>query len=94
VNGRVERFDGDLLHFPYRSIQDHHDRIDRYTALSAEQSNANRRHFNPLKLAFGPVLFFVKTFFLQRGFLDGRQGVRIAYMGARYVFLKEFRILR
>ncbi len=94
LTGRVERFDGDLLHFPYRSIQDHHERIDRYTALSAAQARSNHRRFNPLKLVLGPVLFFVKTFLIQRGFLDGRQGARIAYMGARYVFLKEFRILR
>ncbi len=94
VEGNVERFDGDLLHFPFRSVQDHHERIDRYTALSAEQAKNNHRRFNPMKLAFGPLLFFIKTFLIQKGFLDGKQGVRIAYMGARYVFLKEFRILR
>jgi len=47
-----------------------------------------------LKLLFAPPLFFLKSLILQRGFLDGWRGVVIAYMGARYVFLRQFRILR
>ena len=37
---------------------------------------------------------FCKTFVLRAGFLDGWRGVLIAAAGARYVFLREFRILR
>ena len=29
-----------------------------------------------------------RTYFLQRGFLDGAEGVAIAYMAALYAFLK------
>jgi hypothetical protein len=47
-----------------------------------------------LKLILGPPLAFVKTFLWQAGVLDGWRGLAIAYMGARYVFLREFRILR
>jgi len=94
VAGAVQTLPGDLLHFPYRSWTDHAHRVDRYTKLAADAARSNGRRFNPLKLVIGPVLFFFKTLFFQAGLLDGWRGVAIAYMGARYVFLREFRILR
>ncbi len=94
VDGAVGRFSGDLLHFPYRSVQDHHRRIDRYTALAAEDARSRGRRFNPLMLILGPPAYFLKTYLLKGGLLDRSAGLRIAYMGARYVFIREFRILR
>jgi hypothetical protein len=35
-----------------------------------------------------PAWTFVKSYFLQRGFLDGPEGLTIAYMAAFYTFLK------
>jgi hypothetical protein len=35
-----------------------------------------------------PAWTFFKTYVLQRGFLDGPEGVAIAYMAAFYSFLK------
>ncbi len=49
---------------------------------------------NILRLLFGPPLSFLKTFVVRAGFMDGWRGVLIAAAGARYVFLREFRILR
>ena len=35
-----------------------------------------------------PVWTFLKTYFVQAGFLDGVEGLTIAYMAALYTFLK------
>lgn len=35
-----------------------------------------------------PVWTFFKTYVLQRGFLDGVEGLAIAYMASLYTFLK------
>ena len=94
VEGPVGRFGGDLLHFPYRSLDDHYRRIERYTALAAQAAASRGRRFSPLRTALGPPAFFLKSFLLQGGFLDGWRGLRIAYMGARYVYLREVRISR
>jgi len=94
VKGHVGKFRGDLLHFPYRDWHDHAERIDRYTNLAAQAARSTGRHGNVLKLIFGPALTFFQVFIVRAGFLDGWRGLLIAYMGARYVFQREFRILR
>jgi glycosyltransferase involved in cell wall biosynthesis len=92
--GAVGSFSNDLLHIPYRSWADHAERIDRYTRLAAEAARTAGRRSNLFKLLLGPPLYFLKTLIVQAGVLDGWRGLMIAYMGARYVFLREFRILR
>jgi len=93
VDGPVGRLHGDLFHFPYRDWSDHVTRIEKYTKLAAEAARSSGRRGNVLKLLFAPLLTFIRIFFLHAGFLDGWRGLAIAYMGARYVFLRESRIL-
>lgn len=92
--GPVLRFESDLLHFPYRSWADHLQRIDRYTRIASDAARESGRRGNPLKLVFSPPLSFLRTFVLRFGFLDGWRGAVIAYAAARYVFVRELRILR
>jgi glycosyltransferase involved in cell wall biosynthesis len=94
VDGSIGLFNGDLLHFPYRDWNDHNARIERYTDLAAKAAHADGTRGNILKLAIAPPAAFLKSFVLHAGFMDGWRGLAIAYMGARYVFKKEFRILR
>jgi glycosyltransferase involved in cell wall biosynthesis len=93
VDGNVGSFKGDLFHFPYRSWNDHIARLKRYTELAAKAARAAGRPGSMGRLVLGPPLTFIKSFFLHAGFLDGWRGFVIAFMGARYVFEKEFRIL-
>lgn len=94
VDGSTGRFNGDLLHFPYRDWNDHNIRVERYTELAAKAARATGRSGNLLRVAFAPPAAFFKSFILHAGYLDGWRGLVIAYMAARYVFKKEFRILR
>jgi glycosyltransferase involved in cell wall biosynthesis len=90
----IERFHGDILHFPFRNWDDHLQRIDRYTRMSSEAAKRAGRRSNPLMLVAGPPITFLRTFFLRLGFLDGWRGVMIAYAAARYIYLREMRIFR
>src|SRR6266566_826585 len=94
VDGAVSAFKGDLLHFPYRHWKDHVARISRYSELAARAARSSGRRGNIGRLLMVPPLVFLKAFLLRGGFLDGWRGLAIAYMGARYAFQKEFRILR
>jgi glycosyltransferase involved in cell wall biosynthesis len=94
IDGTVGRFQSDLLHFPYRSLGEHYDTIDRYTRLAADRMRADGARFNPVRLVLGPTLYFLKSFLVRGGWMDGTRGVLIAYMGARYVYLREWRLIR
>ena len=94
VDGSIGRFQGDLFHFPYRDWNDHVARLQRYTELASKAARSAGLRGSVARLVFGPPSSFVKSFVLRAGFLDGWRGLAIAYMGARYVFEKEFRILR
>ena len=94
VDGNVGVFKGDLFHFPYRDWNDHVGRVVRYTELASKAARSAGRRGSIARLLMGPPAAFIKSFLLHVGFLDGWRGLAIAYMGARYVFEKEFRILR
>src|SRR5262245_38703516 len=94
IEGAIVSFTGDLLHFPYRDWADHIQRIDRYTRLAADAARTSGKKGNIFRLILGPPLSFVQTFVARAGFLDGWRGALIAAAGARYVFLRELRILR
>jgi len=94
VDGRIGELQGDLLHFPYRNFKDHAARIEKYTELAARAAESSGKRGSFLKLSVGPPAAFLNSFCLHAGFLDGWRGFIIAYMGARYVFRRQFRILR
>jgi glycosyltransferase involved in cell wall biosynthesis len=94
TDGEVLKLRGDLLHFPFIDWDHQKKKIDEYAALAAKDARARDVPGNVFKLAFGPPLVFIKSFFLRGGFLDGWRGGLIAYAGARYVFRRALRILR
>ena len=94
VAGSIVPFRGDILHFPYQDWPDHLRRIDRYTRLAADGALASGKKGSYFRLIFGLPLSFLRTFVLRAGFLDGWRGAVIAAAGARYVFMRELRILR
>ena len=88
VRGRVGHLESAILHFTCDSISEHVKTIDRYTTLAAQELVANRQNVGLSKLIFDPPWTFVKTYVLQRGFLDGVEGLILAYMAAFYTFVK------
>jgi hypothetical protein len=91
VDGSVGKLVHDLLHFPYRNWQDHLHHVEHYTRLAAEESRKAGKQGNPFRLILAPPVAFLKTLFFKAGFLDGWRGFLIAYMGARYIFIRERR---
>lgn len=88
VKGSVGQLEGRILHYTCDSLSEHLRTLDRYTTLAAEQIVAQRRRVGLWHLAGDPVWTFVRTYFFKLGFLDGFEGLAIAYMAAFYNFLK------
>jgi glycosyltransferase involved in cell wall biosynthesis len=88
VRGRVERLDGDLLHFSYDSISDHLRTIDSFTTIAAREKHAAGARAGISGLLLHPLGKFLRMYVLKAGFLDGFPGFAVAVSGAYYVFLK------
>jgi len=88
AEGRVGHLNANILHFTCSSLSEHLRTLDRYTTLAAEQLVSQKADIGWKELAVDPAWTFFRTYFLQRGFLDGYEGLAIAYMAAFYNFLK------
>ena len=88
VEGRVGHLESDLLHFTCDSLSEHLKSMDRYTTLAAEQFVSMGRRVGVRHLLGVPLWTFWRTLVIKRGFLDGIEGLTIAYMAALYNFVK------
>lgn len=87
-DGRAGELQGNLLHYTCGSLSEHIKTMDRYTTLAAEEVVARKTKVGYRHLLADPLWTFFRTYVLQRGFLDGTEGLSIAYMASLYTFLK------
>jgi len=88
VEGSVGHLEANLLHYTCDSLSEHLETMNRYTTLAAEQLVAGGVQVGWRHLLLDPPWAFVRAYFLKRGFLDGTEGLSIAYMAALYNFVK------
>jgi glycosyltransferase involved in cell wall biosynthesis len=88
VNGSVGHLESNLLHFTCNSLSEHLRTMDGYTTLAAQELVERGKSLGMSRLLFDPPWTFFRTYILQRGFLDGAEGLSIAYMAALYNFVK------
>jgi len=88
VEGPVGHLDANILHFTCESLSEHLRTLDRYTTLAAQDLVMRQVPIGLWRLIVDPPWTFIKTYFFQRGFQDGLEGLAIAYMAAFYTFLK------
>ncbi len=88
VNGTVGHLQSNLLHFTCNSISEHLRTMDRYTTLAAQEIAAHQNTISLARLLLDPPWTFLQTYVLKLGFLDGVEGLAIAYMAAFYNFAK------
>ncbi len=88
VDGSIGRLDSNVLHFTCNSLSEHLRAMDRYTTLAAEEIVARGRHVAWSDLLLNPAWTFTRSYIVKRGFLDGVEGLAIAWMAALYSFLK------
>ena len=88
VEGSVGHLKSNLLHFTCNSLSEHLRSMDSYTTLAAQEIVSRGKAVGLTDLLIDPPWTFFRTYVLKRGFLDGTEGLSIAYMAALYNFLK------
>jgi glycosyltransferase involved in cell wall biosynthesis len=85
VAGRVRRLRGRLEHYPYRSLTDHQNRMQRYADLMAQALYAQGKRCGLTRVLVNPQWRFVRGYLLRLGFLDGWRGLVFALIESNYV---------
>ena len=86
--GAPGRLYGDLLHYTIRSFSEHEEKVERYSALAAQQMcAAGKRSWRAAMWLATPWTWF-NSYVLRLGFLDGYRGWLISRMAARSTWLK------
>jgi glycosyltransferase involved in cell wall biosynthesis len=88
VDGRVRRLRQPLHHFTYRNIDDHIQRINRYTSISSKELRREGHRWRLSDALLRPPARFFRSYVLKRGFMEGFAGFYVALTAAVYVFLK------
>ncbi len=88
VQGPVARLKSALLHYPYRDLSHHLQKMDNLTSLAAaDMRERGRRVSLPGALARACVRF-LGMYGARGGFRDGCAGLAVSALGGMYVFLK------
>ena len=94
VQGRVGRLRCDLHHFSNDSVNAHIQKIIPFTDVFVRQNPQARAGSQLAGLMIRPAWRFVRAYFVRLGFLDGWQGLFIAWLNAfstasKYAKLRE-----
>ena len=90
AGARVERLQGDLLHYTSQNAAHHHRMIgERYAPLAALQMFEEGRRTSVFGVASAGPAAFVRSLILKGGLRDGFAGFTIASFAAHHAFLKH-----
>lgn len=92
VDGVIGHLRCNLLHYTFSSISEHLKNMDRYTTLAAQELVARGHRVRWADLVLDPCWTFLRTYFFRAGFLDGMEGLTIAFMAAFYNFVKYAKV--
>ncbi len=93
-SGKIGIIQMPLYHYTYPDINTHLQKIMHYTDLAAESAVREGKRSNLCLAILKGDFKFLKMYFLQAGFLDGREGLILASISAFGIFLKYVKITR
>ena len=88
---KIIRLKHPIYHIPYRSVHDFISKMQLYSDLFAKQYQGKRQ--SSFSKALGHALgALLKSYFLKRGFLLGKEGVIISWYNANVAFYKYLKL--
>lgn len=84
---------GNILHYSYYSMEDHFKQIEYFTSIAAKAAFDKGLNATWIQLYMNPLAKFFKSYFLQLGFLDGKEGFRICWHSSRATHIKYRKLL-
>ncbi|MGE5340801.1 MAG: glycosyltransferase family 2 protein [Candidatus Omnitrophota bacterium] len=93
LDGKTDRIEGDILHFTYRDMTDHINRLNRYSRMQADDIVQRNTGFLFLRALFLPPVTFLRFYLWKRGILDGFPGWVIAVVSSWATAMKYLKAI-
>lgn len=93
-NETLAHMAGDILHNTYPTRKAFLAQREKFAAISAQHLKTKSLFYLLAKLVFSPPFKFIRTYFLELGFMDGLTGAFICYHLSREVLLKYYRAIK
>jgi glycosyltransferase involved in cell wall biosynthesis len=88
VQGPIGKLTNPMDHFTERRIRDHFRKFGLYTTLAAQEKGRTVKAVHPGDLVLRPLVVFVKSYLLKKGFRDGVRGLIVSVFAGMYTFVK------
>lgn len=93
-DAKVGYLSGDILHWSLASYEEHVDKANRFSTISAKEYHRIGKRSSILKIIVNSGWHFLKAYVLRLGFLDGYNGFVISALSAYTCFLKYVKLRR
>jgi len=84
---------GKILHYSFYEIEDHLNKIKKYSEIAAKAYLESGRKGSYFNLMINPIIKFLRMYIFNLGFLDGYYGWKIATLSAKETYLKYNKLL-
>jgi glycosyltransferase involved in cell wall biosynthesis len=91
---KVTRLKGNIYHWYYTNIEEHWDKVNRFSTISANEYFKAGRRAGPLTAHVHMAWSFFRSYILNAGFLDGYVGYTGCMITAMSSFLKYSKLRR
>lgn len=86
---------GNILHYSYYTVEEHHRQADKFARIAAEALYKNGKHISMGMVYVKTIAKFLRNYFLHLGILDGGNGFTICRITAaetysKYMLLRGF----
>ncbi len=88
----VDRLDGVMLHYPYRSVAKYFEKSESYSTLWAEKARDKGRRSGIAKGAASGLWRVFHDYFIRGGIRDGRVGFLLALTGGMHTFTRHIKL--
>jgi len=93
-NGSVASLENSMLHYSFMSHSQVKEKMERYSTDSAQQAFLKGRKGSPIKAVIHGTWAFLRTYIFRLGFLDGAQGLSLAFANAQGSFYRYIKLWR
>lgn len=90
---KIGKLEGYLDHYTYTEWNAYFVKFNQYTSLMAEKMYADGKRASFKDIIFHPLFAFIRFYFLQKGFLEGKLGFIFAVNHVFYTMVKYLKLM-